>query len=234
MARNTVYDQFAEAYARHSEHSPANAYYDRPAVLELAGDVRGKHVLDLGCAAGVLSEQLVERGATVLGVDREPKMIELARGRLGEHARFEVGDLSEPLDAVPTAGVDLAVASLVLHYLPDWEPLLGELNRCLVTGGELVFSVHHPAADWQWFGRPDYLRTELVSETWPVGGEEVSVSFYRRPLSAVFEQLHRAGFVVHTVDEPHPLPELNELSPDAYAELSTKPVFLFVKAFLVG
>ncbi|WP_211481451.1 class I SAM-dependent DNA methyltransferase [Actinopolyspora xinjiangensis] len=234
MARNTIYDQFAEAYALHSEHSPANAYYDRPAILGLAGDVSGRNVLELGCAAGVLSEQLVERGASVFGVDREPKMIELARRRLGGRARFEVADLSEPLETVAASSVDLVVASLVLHYLPDWEPLLTELDRCLVPGGELVFSVHHPAADWQWFGRPDYLRTELVAETWPVGGQEVSVSFYRRPLSAVFEQLHRCGFVVDTVGEPRPLPELNDLSPDAYVELSSKPVFLFVKAFTVG
>ncbi|SFT37434.1 Methyltransferase domain-containing protein [Actinopolyspora lacussalsi subsp. righensis] len=234
MARNTIYDQFAEAYALHSEHSPANAYYDRPAVLDLAGDVAGKRVLELGCAAGVLSEQLVERGAAVFGVDREPRMVELARRRLDGRAEFDVADLSEPLDLVTDSSTDLVVASLVLHYLADWEPLLTELNRCLVADGELVFSVHHPAADWQWFGRPDYLRTELVTETWPVGGQEVSVSFYRRPLSAVFEQLHRSGFVVDTIGEPRPLPELNELSPDAYVELSSKPVFLFVKAFKVG
>lgn len=234
MARNTVYDQFAEAYARHSELSPANAYYDRPAILALAGEVHDKRVLELGCAAGVLSEQLVRRGARLLGVDREPKMIEFARDRLGEHARFEVAELTEPLSVVATDSVDLVVASLVLHYLEDWEPLLTELQRCLVPGGELVFSVHHPAADWQWFGRPDYLCTELVAEDWPVGGQAVSVSFYRRPLSAVFGELRRAGFVIDAVDEPRPLPELRELSPEAYAELSTKPVFLYVRAFTVG
>lgn len=234
MGHDAVYERFAEAYARHSEHSPANAYYDRPAILALAGDVDGKRVLELGCAAGVLSEQLVERGAELLGLDRQPSMIEFARRRLGERARFELAELDEPLSDVATDSVDVVVASLVLHYLEDWRPLLAELYRCLVTGGELVFSVHHPAADWQWFGRPDYLRTELVDQTWPVGGREIPVSFYRRPLSAVFGQLHECGFVVDVVDEPLPLPELYELSPDVYAELATKPVFLFVRAFAVG
>lgn len=231
---NTVYDQLAEAYARHCENSPANAYYDRPAVLALAGDIGGKRVLELGCAAGVLSEQLVDRGALLLGLDREPKMVELAQRRLDERARFEVADLSEPLSSVSTDSVDLVVASLVLHYLEDWSSLLTELHRCLEPGGELVFSVHHPAADWQWFGRPDYHRTELVDETWPVGGHDVAVSFYRRPLSSVFSQLHRCGFVVDVVEEPQPLAELRDLAPEAYTELSTKPVFLFVRAFAVG
>ncbi len=234
MGHDAVYERFAEAYARHAEHSPANAYYDRPAILNLVGDVEGKRVLELGCAAGVLSEQLVDRGALLLGFDREPTMIEFARRRLADRARFEVADLGEPLSEIATDSADLVVASLVLHYVEDWRPLLGELHRCLVTGGELVFSVHHPAADWQWFGRPDYLVTELVDETWPVGGQQVPVSFYRRPLSAVFGQLRESGFVVDVVDEPRPLPALHDLSPDVYAELSTKPVFLFVRAFAIG
>jgi len=59
------YDRMGEAYLDHSEHSPTNALYDRPAILELAGDVRGKHVLDVGCAAGALSAALVEKGAAL-------------------------------------------------------------------------------------------------------------------------------------------------------------------------
>lgn len=227
---NPVYDRFAEAYARHSELSPANAFYDRPAILSMIGDVEGKRVLELGCAAGVLSEQLVDRGAELVGLDRKPELVELARRRLGHRARFEVADLSVPLNGAVPDRVDLVVASLVLHYIEDWTPLLAELRHRLVDGGALVFSVHHPAADWQWFGRPDYLTTELVDETWDVEGTDVQVSFYRRPLSAVFDQLRRAGFTVRILDEPRPLPELEHLAPDAFAELNSKPVFLFIRA----
>lgn len=227
---NALYDEHAESYARHSEQSPANAYYDRPAILALAGDVDGRRVLELGCAAGVLSERLVERGARLLGLDGAERMIEFARRRLGGRARFEVADLSDPLDSVPDASVDLVVASLVLHYLEDWAPLLAEVHRCLVPGGALVFSVHHPAADWHKSTESDYQRTELVSEVWDIAGQERSVSFYRRPLSAVFDQLRRAGFAVDVVDEPKPLPELEDLAPEAYRQLTTEPIFLFVRA----
>lgn len=58
------------------------AAYDRPAILRLAGDVTGRRVLELGCAAGVLTRQLVDRGASVLALDREPRMADLARQRL--------------------------------------------------------------------------------------------------------------------------------------------------------
>ncbi|CAM01585.1 methyltransferase family protein [Saccharopolyspora erythraea NRRL 2338] len=225
-----MYGRFAEAYARHSEDSPANAYYDRSAVLELAGDVAGKRVLELGSAAGALTEQLVYRGAHVLGLDREPEMVRLARLRLGQRARFEVADLAEPLTTVPTGSIDLVVASLVLHYLADWAPVLAELHRCLVPGGALVLSVHHPAADWQWAGRPVYLDTTLVTETWHLGDQPVEVSFYRRPLSQIFRLLRQAGFTIEQLEEPRPLPALEAANPKAYKTLSSEPVFLLVRA----
>ena len=73
--------QHAGVYARFCERSLPNAAYDRPAILRLAGDVAGRRVLELGCAGGVLTQQLADRGAAVLALDREPRMAALARQR---------------------------------------------------------------------------------------------------------------------------------------------------------
>jgi SAM-dependent methyltransferase len=91
-------------------------------------------------------------------------MVALARRRLQGRARVHAADLQRPLDMVAYASIDLVVASLVLHYLRDWRPLLAELHRCLAPRGALVFSVHHPITGWQLSGRTGYHRTELVSE----------------------------------------------------------------------
>jgi 2-polyprenyl-3-methyl-5-hydroxy-6-metoxy-1,4-benzoquinol methylase len=48
------YDDFAQAYAAETESNLLNGYYARPAVLELAGDVAGRRILDVGCGAGPL------------------------------------------------------------------------------------------------------------------------------------------------------------------------------------
>ena len=77
------YDQMADAYADDAEADPVKAAYDRPAVLAMAGDVAGRRVLDAGCAAGGLSELLVQRGADVVGIDLNPRLIERAAARLG-------------------------------------------------------------------------------------------------------------------------------------------------------
>ena len=97
-----AYDSFAEAYAAETESNLINGYYTRPAVLDLAGDVAGRRILDVGCGAGPLLAALRERGAVVTGVDSSTKMLELARQRLGDGADLHPADLSSPLPS-PTA-----------------------------------------------------------------------------------------------------------------------------------
>src|SRR5690349_17535972 len=48
-------------------------------LLELLGPRPGERVLDLGCGTGDLTAQLAARGATVLGVDASPEMVNEAR-----------------------------------------------------------------------------------------------------------------------------------------------------------
>ena len=60
------YDAFAENYSTENESSLMNAYYERPATIDLLGDVSGQRVLDVGCGAGPLSAALTAKGATVV------------------------------------------------------------------------------------------------------------------------------------------------------------------------
>ena len=137
------YDSFAEAYSAENEASLLNAYYERPAMLALAGDVVGRRILDAGCGSGPLSAALRDRGAIVTGFDKSAAMVELARRRLGDGADLQVADLGSPLP-FPDGEFDDVIASLVLHYLEDWGPALAELRRVLKPGGRLLVSVEHP------------------------------------------------------------------------------------------
>ncbi|WP_343046137.1 class I SAM-dependent methyltransferase [Nonomuraea typhae] len=89
-ARVNDYDRLAEAYAAENEASIDNAYYERPAILALAGDVRGRRILDAGCGSGPLFAALRERGAVVSGLDSSAGMVEQARRRLGDGADLRV------------------------------------------------------------------------------------------------------------------------------------------------
>ncbi|MFJ7216745.1 GrpB family protein [Amycolatopsis sp. NPDC098790] len=225
-ARAAQYDAFSEAYASHAEKSVTNALYDRPAILDLAGDVSGRRVLDVGCAAGHLSALLAERGADVLGVDVSAGMVSVAQREFGDVARFEVADVTRPLPLEP-GSIDVITASLVLHYLKDWGPALAEFRRVLKPGGALVFSVHHPGEDWRWFGKENYFELELLEDEFPPGQ---LVRFYRRPLSWTFRAVREAGFAVDELVEPMPVPETAEADPKWAENLRTKPRFLYFRA----
>jgi ubiquinone/menaquinone biosynthesis C-methylase UbiE len=91
------YDSFAAAYSAETEASLANGYYMRPAILDLAGDVAGRRVLDAGCGSGPITAALRDRGAVVSGFDSSAEMLELARWRLGQNADLRLADLAGSL-----------------------------------------------------------------------------------------------------------------------------------------
>jgi len=80
------YDDFADSYEAENASSLLNAYYERPAMLSLAGNVDGRRILDAGCGSGPLSAALRANGAIMTGFDGSPAMVELARQRLGDDA----------------------------------------------------------------------------------------------------------------------------------------------------
>lgn len=131
---------------------------------------------------------------------------------------------------VATSSMDLVVASLVLHYLEEWGPLLRELRRVLVPGGAFVFSIHHPITGWLLSDQTDYHRTELIRESWDWDGVQVTAAMFRRPLKDVFGPLLNAGMIIDAVDEPLPEPGGDGADPRITRVLETMPVFLFVRA----
>lgn len=112
----TEYDRIAREYQL-SKLQPWRKYVEAYTFFELAGDVRGKSVLDLACGEGFYTRQLKLRGAaTVEGVDISAGMIALARAAEDEHAlgiRYHVQNV---LDLRLDKRFDLITASYLLNY----------------------------------------------------------------------------------------------------------------------
>lgn len=225
-----AYETMATYYFNGIDTKPYNADYERPATLSLLPDVRGKRVLDAGCAAGWYTSWLLEHGAQVTAVDVSPAMLEMTRRRVGDRARVIQADLSRPLTFLVDKSVDIVLSSLTLHYLKDWGPVMREFHRVLVPGGHLVFSVHHPFMDFTLFEREDYFATELLEDEWNTSEGKVKVHFYRRPLSQILALLLEAGFCLERLLEPFPTEACREKRPDVYQRLMTRPQFLFIRA----
>lgn len=195
------YDGFAEAYAKQNENGLFNAHYAQPALLDLAGDVAGRRILDAGCGAGSTAAALIERGAVITGFDGSPRMIDLARANLGADADLHVADLSRALPFGDDS-FDDAIASLVLHYLEDWTAPLAELHRVVRSGGRLLVTVNHPVIFPVVYPDKDYFAVTQYSEDYVFDGQTVWLTFWHRPLSAMTEAFSRAGFRVMRIDEP--------------------------------
>jgi SAM-dependent methyltransferase len=217
------YDSFAADYSAENESSLLNAYYERPAMIDLAGDVDGHRVLDAGCGSGPLSAALRAKGAIVTGFDGSPAMLELARQRLGDDAALHVADLSRPLPFADGAFDDI-VASLVLHYLRDWATPLAELRRLLKPGGRLILSVNHPIVYKLLYPDADYFAITQYSEENTFNGQSAVLTYWHRPVSAMTDAFTAAGFRVSVISEP-------PFSPDTPREL-LGPTFADRTAFL--
>ena len=225
------YDAMADVYAEDADRNPMNASYERPAMLEMAGDLRGRRVLDVGCAAGALSEALVARGASMVGIDVTERLVVRARARLDGGAEFHVADIAEPMPFLASGSFDLITASLVLHYVADWGPTLREFHRVLKSEGALLISTHHPVMDIEIADPPvDYFATVLLTDTWRKGGRDFTVRFYHRPLRAIVSALTDAGFLIERIHEPIPDRESFAATPALYERMRRGPGFLFLRA----
>ncbi|MFC0111143.1 class I SAM-dependent methyltransferase [Kibdelosporangium aridum] len=220
------YDVFADEFLEHARDGLYNAHYDRPACLELLGDVGGRTVVDVACGPGLYAGELVARGARVIGCDVSPRMIELARQRVPS-GEFHVHDLNERLGWLADDSVDLVVFALAFEYVDQRAQLLRELRRVLRPGGALVLSIPHPTGDWLRQGG-NYFQTRVIEEVWSRGW---AVRYWIAPLERTCEELHEAGFLVERLIEPRPVPAGADVDTERYQRLSAEPTgFLAIKA----
>jgi ArsR family transcriptional regulator len=93
---------------------------------------------DLGCGTGQIAAELALHVARVIAVDASGEMLAAARKRLRDHENVELrrGEVeSLPID---DDALDVALAVLVLHHLPDPAAALQEAARVLKPGGRLL------------------------------------------------------------------------------------------------
>jgi len=162
----------------------SSAVIDR---LELRGD---EHVLDAGCGAGGVTEQLLERlpDGRVTAVDADADMVDKARAKLGERVVVLHQDLAELRLDEP---VDAVFSNAVFHWVPDHELLFARLYAALKPGGRVSVqcggkgnTAAFKAIAAEVAGRPEYRAAfEDWDTPWNFAGPEETT-----------ERLRAAGF----------------------------------------
>lgn len=119
----------------------ADTPYSLEYAYHLLGDVRGLHVLDLGCGTGADSTLLASRGARVTSMDISPDLLELAQRRalldgVAGSITTTVGSTHQiPL---PDESVDVVFGDAILHHV-DLQLTAAEVYRVLKPGGRAIF-----------------------------------------------------------------------------------------------
>jgi len=237
------YSRYANEWTRDMRSGQvfSRSFIEKPAMRAKLPDLREKKVLCVGSGSGDECRELADLGATVLGIDRSPELISIARANFPE-IEFRQMDMEEL--ELPKASFDFVYASLVLHYTNHWTEVLKGISNVMKPGGSCLFSVNHPVAwaaetvdegdrkarllGYEQDGaeiilRGDYLATRLLRDTW---FGYFDVSFYTRPISRVFRDIREAGFQVIDFLEPPAVAEGVIVDPQRHARYQKIPLFM--------
>jgi ubiquinone/menaquinone biosynthesis methyltransferase len=108
-------------------------------LLDMAGPLSGRRVLDLACGTGDIALLAARSGAEVTGLDVTPRMVVLASGKAaaaGMDVRFVVGDMTAL--PFPDSCADVVTTGYGLRNVPDLDAALREIHRVLRPGGRLL------------------------------------------------------------------------------------------------
>ena len=125
----------------------ADPYSSHALILDWLGDGRGRRILDVGAADGLLARRLSERGWLVTAIERDPALAAAAEPHVERLVRAD-------LDAVDAADVggdgrfDAIVYGDVLEHVADPLAVLRRLDRALAPGGVVVLSIPNVAHLW--------------------------------------------------------------------------------------
>jgi SAM-dependent methyltransferase len=142
-----------ESY-RLTHEKPDKKYSILPTVMELAGDLKGKELVDCGTGDGFFARAAVAKGAReVVGIDSSAEQIALGQQTPLKNLELRVGDIYKD-EALPEADVILA------PFMTDYAQNTGKLKdffakafTAIHPGGRIVLVVNVPSnADLKRFG----------------------------------------------------------------------------------
>jgi len=110
--------------------------------IDMLAGLQGKHVLDVGCGGGILSESMYFKGADVVGIDLGTKALNVAKlHQLESGAKVDYQLIAvEQLAAERPASFDVVTCMEMLEHVPDPAAVVAACARLVKPGGSVFFS----------------------------------------------------------------------------------------------
>jgi len=219
----------------------------RPQLLKLMGDVKGKKVLEGGCGTGYFTRKIIDLGAEVYGCDIEAAMLRTAKEVEAQNPlgiKYDLCDIKKT--TYEDSFFDVVVSVGVMFHLDrkEWKEYLKESYRILKPGGHLVISMEHPfiftkfsptrTSKKCWalhtpIAEEDYLHSQQFAEKYfKSDGEAYSTTLWHHPLEFTANAIIESGFLLEEVHEL--LIEKEDLQSDFWGTEYGYPAFLQYKA----
>ena len=234
-------DGFSKIYLswRENQYS-ANEMVEKPNILRLLPEIKGKRVLDLGCGFGIYTKLLYDMGASqVVGIDPSKKMIELAEANKENRNIIYNVKSAEEINYISNS-FDLVISNLVFHYIKDIKKLFANINNILTPEGYLLFSVEHPTSTASYnlgWKKEDNTEEPIYwcLDNYGIPGErqtkwmEHIITKYHRTIEIYCNELLQAGFTLQYICEAIPNDEDIKKNKDLKKYLK-RPLYLIIKA----
>ncbi len=226
---NLFFEQYMKR--RHREESP-NIIIEKPALLELIGDVNDQVILDLGCGDASLGIEFIKSNCrSYTGIDGSKNMYQKALqnlyGTVGEVFLTSMLDYTYPRNSF-----DIVTSQLAIHYIEDIHKLFEKVYETLKVDGRFIFSVQHPILT----SSVESMTTNGKRTNWLVdhyfySGKRVEpwigeqVIKFHRTIEEYFVTLQKSGFVIEGLKEATPVKEnFNRI--EEYERRMRIPLFL--------
>jgi len=203
---NKVYDSSADKYyEKRYEGTIHNTFIANPAIRTLLKNVKGKRLLDIGCGFGEDLKYFSNKGAKVVGVELNKKLIKIAKQ---DPELEKVVILQGSIYHLNLKEkFDICLANLVLDQVQNLREAFSNVNRALKKNGEFIFSVAHPlnCATRNYSKELSDYFTPRKSFFYPksIG----KVPFYYRNFDEYSKIIDDSGFLIKRILEPKPLKE---------------------------
>lgn len=102
----------------------------------------GSNVLDIGIGTGQAIAGYPEKGAKIVGIDKDEQMLRTAQEATGDAGLMRFGDINKDLPVSDLEGqVDVVQAIGVLEFAEDIEDVFKQIVPTLNKNGVLVFTI---------------------------------------------------------------------------------------------
>lgn len=129
-------------YFNRYAHPPQPPLFTQEYLFHIAGDVKGKQVLDYCCGEGEITVLMAMKGAKVWAFDLSPNSVEVTRRRAeinGVLDRVTLTVCKAGADPFPDQFFDLVIGQGALHHLLPLTPIGQHVRQKLKPTGKAIF-----------------------------------------------------------------------------------------------